>query len=349
LKEVAILGATGVVGQRMVSLLQDHPWFKIGVLAASPRSVGEKYGRACKWIIEQDIRPNIAEMTIAGCDVESLEKAGSFDIVFSCLPQEIAMKVEESIASSYPVFSKASAHRLEKDVPLVVPEVNPDHLSLIEVQRERRKWMGFVSTDPNCSTIELVMSLKPLLPFGVSRVVVSTMQALSGAGYPGVASLDILANVIPFISGEEEKIEKETLKVLGSLNGEEVENAHIPVSASCCRVDVRNGHTMSVFVELEDKPDLQQIRQAFQSFRGVPQTLRLPSAPEHPIVVRDEVDRPQPVFDVNEGNGMSVVVGRIRDDPVLTVKFVCLGHNTIRGAAGSMILSAELAVARGYV
>jgi len=247
----------------------------------------------------------VAEMTVVNADVESVEKAGDVDLVFSALPSSAAGLIEEEFAKKYPVFSKASAHRLDEDTPLLIPEVNPDHLDLIPAQKKRRKWSGFLSTDPNCSTIQLVMTLKPLAKFGLKKVVVSTMQALSGAGYPGVASLDIIDNVVPYIPKEEEKIELETLKILGTLSGETIRPADI-------------------------------------------EKLKLPSAPQNPIIVRDEPSRPQPRLDRDAGEGMSVVVGRIRHDPVLTLKYLCLGHNTIRGAAGAGLLSAELAVKKGY-
>lgn len=348
-RKVAILGATGAVGQRMVSLLLGHPQFQVEVIAASERSVGKKYRSVCKWIIESEMSSQIEDMVVAGCDVESLESAGNFDFVFSCLPRQVAEDVEEKIAVEYPVFSKASAHRLERDVPLMIPEVNPDHLNLIRVQKENRNRAGFISTDPNCSTIQLAMTLKPLMIFGISRVLVSTMQALSGAGYPGIASLDILDNLIPYIPDEEEKIETETTKVLGDFKGNEVRNATFTISASCCRVGVRDGHTQCVFVELEEKPELTEVKEAFQNFQGMPQLLRLPSAPKHPIVLKEENDRPQPLYDRNVGRGMSVVIGRVRPDPAMTVKYTCVGHNTIRGAAGTAILTAELALAKGYI
>lgn len=344
-----MLGATGTVGQRLVSLLRDHPWFRVEMLAASERSVGMKYGEVCKWALESDMDSQIGEIVVVKCDVESIDRGGDVDLVFSCLPAGVAKTVEERVAVKYPVFSKASTHRLEKDVPLIIPEINPDHLSLINVQRKKRKWAGFISTDPNCSAIQLAMTLKPLMTFGVSKVLVSTMQALSGAGYPGVASLDILGNIIPFIAGEEYKIETETLKILGDFDGKGVQEAKMAISASCSRVNVRDGHTENVFVLLKGKPDLIEVKEAFQNFRGVPQSLRLPSAPENPILVRDESDRPQPIYDKDQGKGMSVVVGRIRHDPALSIKYTCLGHNTLRGAAGAAILTAELAVAKGFV
>jgi aspartate-semialdehyde dehydrogenase len=230
-----------------------------------------------------------------------------------------------------------------------VPEVNPEHLALIPIQKKNRDWKGFITTDPNCSTIQLAMTLKPLMRFGLKQVIVSTMQALSGAGYPGVASLDIIDNVIPFIPKEEEKMEAENLKILGSFNGKEVQNAEFMLSASCNRVNVKDGHLESVFVKLDSSPAVDAIEEAFRAFKGEPQRLKLPSAPENPIVVRKEPNRPQPRYDRDEGKGMSVVVGRIREDSIMTVKYMCLGHNTIRGAAGAGILSAELFAAKGLI
>jgi aspartate-semialdehyde dehydrogenase len=344
--KVAILGATGAVGQRFIQLLQGHPWFQIEVLAASERSAGKKYREACNWTMETDMPREIAEMTVADASVGAVEKAGDVDLVFSSLPGEIAGPVEAEFAALCPVFSKGSAHRMEKDVPLLIPEVNPDHLALIPIQQRARGWKGFISTDPNCSTIQLVISLKPLMAFGVKQVVVSTMQALSGAGYPGVPSLDIIDNVVPFIPKEEEKMEAEALKLLGTFDGKTVRNADFQLSASCNRVNVKDGHLESVFVKLDSNPSLDEVEEAFRKFRGEPQKLKLPSAPENPIMVRNEQNRPQPRYDRNTGKGMSVVVGRIRKDPIMTIKYMCLGHNTIRGAAGAGILSAELAVAK---
>ncbi|HII85126.1 TPA: aspartate-semialdehyde dehydrogenase [Candidatus Bathyarchaeota archaeon] len=346
-RKVAILGATGAVGQRFIQLLQGHPWFKIEVLAASERSAGKRYSEACNWVMESSLSREISEMPVVGADVESVEKAGDVDLVFSSLPGDLAGPVETEFAALYPVFSKASAHRLEKDVPLLIPEVNPEHLALIPIQKERRRRKGFIATDPNCCTIQLALSLKPLMSFGLRQVVVSTMQALSGAGYPGVPSLDIIDNVVPFISKEEEKMESEPLKILGSFDGTEVKNADFQMSATCNRVNVKDGHLESVFVKLDCEPTLAEVEEAFASFRGEPQRLKLPSAPSAPIIVRKEQNRPQPRYDRDEGNGMSVVVGRIRRDPIMSVKYMCLGHNTIRGGAGAGILSAELAVEKG--
>jgi len=346
-RKVAILGATGAVGQRFIQLLQGHPWFQIEVLAASERSAGKKYKDACNWTMQSNLPREIAEMEVVNCDVESVEKAGNIDFVFSALPGGLAGPVETEFATLYPVFSKASAHRMDPDVPLIIPEVNPDHTALIPVQRKVRGWKGFISTDPNCSTIQLAITLKPLMRFGLSQVMVSTMQALSGAGYPGVPSLDIIDNVVPFISGEEDKMESEPQKILGSFDGKGICAADFVLSSSCHRVNVADGHLESVFVKLDDNPKVEEIEETFIHFEGEPQKLKLPSAPKNPIVVRKELNRPQPRYDRDEGKGMSVVVGRIRKDPIMTVKYMCLGHNTIRGAAGAGILSAELMVAKG--
>jgi len=346
-RKVAILGATGAVGQRYIQLLQGHPWFQIEVLAASERSAGKKYGDACNWLMETNLRKEIADMPVVNADVESVEKAGDIDLVFSSLPGDLAGPVESQFAALYPVFSKASAHRMEEDVPLIIPEINPDHAELVKVQQKLRGWKGFLTTDPNCSTIQLAITLKPLMQFGLKQIIVTTMQALSGAGYPGVASLDIIDNVIPFISGEEEKMEAEALKILGNFNGKAVQNADFELSASCNRVQVKDGHLESVFIKLNEDPSLEEIETVFATFKGEPQKLKLPSAPINPIIVRHEKNRPQPRFDRDSGCGMSVTVGRIRKDPIMTFKYMCLGHNTIRGAAGGGILSAELYVAKG--
>jgi aspartate-semialdehyde dehydrogenase len=346
-RKVAILGATGAVGQRYIQLLQGHPWFQIEVLAASERSAGKKYKDACNWLMESELPKEIAEMQVVNANVVSVEKAGDVDIVFSSMPGDLAGPVESEFASMYPVFSKASAHRMERDVPLIIPEINPDHAELIKVQQTYRGWKGFISTDPNCSTIQMAITLKPLMQFGLKQVIVNTMQALSGAGYPGVASLDIIDNVIPFISGEEDKMESEALKILGTYNRGIIQNADFKISSSCNRVNVKDGHLESIFVKLDQETSIEQIEAAFEDFQGAPQLLRLPSAPERPIIVRHEKNRPQPRYDRDAGCGQSVVVGRIRKDPIMSFKYMCLGHNTVRGAAGGGILSAELYVANG--
>jgi len=344
--EVAILGATGAVGQRFIQLLDGHPWFDVSVLAASERSAGKKYRDACSWKLESEMPKEASEMTVVNTDLKSVKESASIDFVFSALPGELAGPVENEFAPEYPVLSKASAHRLEEDVPLLIPEVNPEQLDLIPIQRSNRGWKGFISTDPNCSTIQLAITLKPLMAFGLRKILVTTMQALSGAGYPGVASLDIIDNVVPYISKEEEKLEVETKKILGTFDGSRVKPANIILSPSCNRVNVKDGHLESVFVELESEPSVEEVKEAFRNFLGEPQRLKLPSAPERPIIVREEVDRPQPRYDRNAGRGMSIVVGRVRKDPIMTAKYLCLGHNTIRGAAGAGILSAELMAAK---
>ncbi len=348
-RRVAILGATGTVGQRFIQLLQGHPWFEVTVLAASERSAGKKYREACEWRLETDMPPEIGEMTVVNTTLKAVSEAGDVNFVFSAPPGEIAGPIEEEFAVKYPVVSKASAHRMDEDVPLLIPEVNPEQLALIPIQRKRRGWKGFISNDPNCSTIQLAITLKPLMAFGLKKVIISTMQSLSGAGYPGVASLDIIDNVVPYISKEEEKMESETRKILGTLNGSRVQPASIPISASCNRVNVKDGHLEAVFAELESKPSVEEVKEAFRKFTGEPQRLKLPTAPENPIIVRDEIDRPQPRRDRDAGGGMSIVVGRVRSDPIMTVKYLCLGHNTIRGAAGAGILSAELIASKGLL
>lgn len=348
-RKVAILGATGAVGQRFIQLLLGHPWFEIEVLAASERSAGKKYKSACNWLMESNLPREIAEIPVVNCNVESVSKAGKVDLVFSSLPGNLAGPLETEFAAVYPVFSKASAHRMDKDVPLLIPEVNPEHVAMIPLQKKARGWKGFLTTDPNCSTIQLAITLKPLMNFGLKKVVVSTMQALSGAGYPGVASLDIIDNVIPYISNEEEKLEEENQKILGTFDGKKIQNADLTLSASCNRINVKDGHLESVFAKLDNSATVKEVEEAFRNFKGEPQGLKLPSAPENPIIVRDEPNRPQPRYDRDAGKGMSVVVGRIRKDPIMTIKYMCLGHNTIRGAAGAGILSAELFAAKGLV
>jgi len=348
-RKVAILGATGTVGQRFIQILDGHPWFEISVLAASERSAGKAYEDACKWRLETPMPDSVRDMTVVNTTLKDVMQAGDVDFIFSALPGSVAGPIEEEFASEYPVISKASAHRMDSDVPLIIPEVNPEHIGLIEVQRKKRGWRGFISTDPNCSTIQLAITLKALMKFGVKKVIVSTMQALSGAGYPGVPSLDIIDNVIPYIPKEEEKMESETRKILGKFDGTEVHPADIVISASCHRVDVKDGHLEAIYVELEDKPAIDEVKAAFRDFIGEPQRLKLPTAPERPIIVRDEIDRPQPRLDRDAGRGMSVVVGRIREDPIMTIKYLCLGHNTVRGAAGAGVLSAELLFKKGIL
>ncbi|WP_456481554.1 aspartate-semialdehyde dehydrogenase [Methanopyrus sp.] len=349
---VGVLGATGIVGQRFISLLADHPWFELEAVTASPRSAGKTYAEAAKWYLEEPMPEDVAELTVLETDPKEVEREADVDLVFSALPSDVARDVEPAFAEAgFAVASNASAYRMEEDVPLVVPEVNPDHLELIDVQRDERGWEGFIVTNPNCSTIQMVLTLKPLMDeYGIESVVVSTMQAVSGAGYAGVPSMAIIDNVIPYIEGEEEKMETETLKILGELDGDRVEFADIKVSASCHRVPVLDGHTEAIFVATEEEADPEEAAEVLARFRGVPQERDLPSAPERPVVVREEEDRPQPRFDRDVDGGMAVVVGRIREDPVLGgLKYVCVGHNAVRGAAGASVLNAELLVEEGYL
>jgi aspartate-semialdehyde dehydrogenase len=344
---VGILGATGVVGQRFIQLLDGHPQFKVAALAASDRSQGKSYADACTWRLPGDMPEAVKTIP-----VQPPAPPLDCDFVFSSLPGEIAKGAEEDFArAGYPVISNSSSHRMAADVPLLIPEVNPEHLELIDAQRTNRGFnRGFIVTNPNCSAIAIVLALAPLhTKFGVTSCVVTTMQALSGAGYPGVPSLDATDNVIPFIGGEDEKVESETRKLLGRVSQGEVIDAEMQVSAQCNRVNVTDGHMASVRVKLARTASVREIREVLASFTAEPQQLQLHSAPAQPIIVRDEVDRPQPRLDRDAGKGMSVTVGRIAEDNVLDYRFVALGHNTIRGAAGAAILNAELLVARGYL
>jgi aspartate-semialdehyde dehydrogenase len=343
---VGVLGATGAVGQRFVQLLEAHPWFELAAVAASERSAGRRYGEACSWRLD-------APMPAAARDllVQPLEPKLDCEVVFSALDAAVAGPAEEAFAEAgYAVLSNSRNHRMDADVPLLVPEVNPDHVALIPTQRRRRGWRGFIATNPNCSTTTLVLALAPLdRRFGVTAVAVTTLQAVSGAGYPGLPSLDILGNVIPGIAGEEEKIERETRKILGTMAGTEVSAHPATVSAQTTRVPVVDGHTASVFVSLRTDPGLEAVKEAFRAFRGAPQERRLPSAPDHPTLLMEEPDRPQPRLDLGLERGMASVVGRLRPCPLMGYKFVVLGHNTIRGAAGAALLNAELLHSEGIL
>ena len=343
---VGILGATGIVGQRFVQMLEHHPWFEVAWLAASDRSEGRLYGNAARWRLKTTIPTRVAEMKVAPARPEGAPK-----IIFAALDAAIAAELEPSFAAAgCAVVSNSSALRMHKDVPLVIPEVNPDHIQLLECQAWRKKSGGFVVTNPNCSAIGLVMALAPLeRQFGLDTVMAVTMQAVSGAGYPGVASLDILGNVIPYIPKEEEKMEEETLKLLGRLNGGGIEPGGFRMSAQCNRVAVEDGHTESVSVKLKKKAKPEEIIAAWNEFRSAPQELHLPSAPEQPVNYSIAADRPQPRFDVDSGEGMTATVGRLRPCAVLDWKFTVLSHNTIRGAAGAAVLNAELLKVRGYL
>ena len=344
---VGILGATGTVGQRFIQLLEEHPQFEVTALAASDRSAGKVYAEACAWRLPGEMPERVKQIV-----VKAPAPPLDCDFVFSSLPGDIAGKAEESFArAGYPTITNSSAHRMDADVPLLIPEVNHEHLALIDGQRAARGYdRGFIVTNPNCSTIVIAMALAPLhASFGVTSCIATTMQAISGAGYPGVASLDINDNVLPYIGGEEEKIESETLKILGRVRDGAISGAEMQVSAQCNRVNVTDGHMASVRVKVSRPASSDEVRDALASFMSLPQELQLHSAPAQPIIVRAEADRPQPRLDRDAGNGMSVTVGRITPDNVLDFRFVALGHNTIRGAAGAAILNAELLVARGYL
>lgn len=343
---VGILGATGVVGQRFIQLLIDHPQFEVTAVAASDRSQGKLYGSACTWRVGGEMPTAVRALT-----VQPPSPPLDCDFVFSSLPGDIARETEGAFAAAgYPVISNSSAFRMDEEVPLLIPEVNHEHLGLIEKQRAHNASGGYIVTNPNCSTIMLALALAPLhFSFGVESTVATTLQALSGAGYPGVASLDIVDNVLPFIGGEEEKIETETTRILGRFVDGRIESAPMGVSAQCHRVNVSDGHMAAVRVTLKRKATLEQVAESLRSFRSLPQELELHSAPVSPIVLRPEPDRPQPKLDRDAGHGMTVTVGRLMPDTVFDYRFVTLSHNTIRGAAGAAILNAELLIAQGHI
>lgn len=344
---VAVLGATGLVGQRLIVLLAEHPWFELAAVAASDQSVGKPYATAVKWRLPFEVPPVVRGMTVLPCDPGRVPAP----VVFSALPGDVAGLVEEAFAQAGAVISSnASAHRMDADVPLVIPEVNPGHLELLPAQRAGRNWAGALLCNPNCSTIHLVLALKPLADaFGLKRVIVTTMQAASGAGYPGVPSLDLIDNVIPYIGGEEPKLETEPLKLLGKYGQGQIEFADFRLSAHCNRVPTRDGHLETVSVELASRASLADVVHALESFRAEPQQRELPMAPARPVIVRTEEDRPQVSLDRDADKGMATVVGRLRECKVLDYKFVLLGHNTQRGAAGGTLLNAELMYARGLL
>jgi aspartate-semialdehyde dehydrogenase len=340
--KVAVLGATGLVGQRFIQLLANHDYFKLVDITASEKSAGKKYPEVSKWYLDEPMPAMVKNMDVK----ETEPKMVDADIVFSALPSGIAREVEPRFASEgFVVASNASAYRMEEDVPLLIPEVNSEHLEMLDVQKKNRGWDGGIITNPNCTTIVAFLSLKPIYDkFGIKNLVITSMQGVSGAGYDGVSSMAIIDNLIPFIKNEEKKLELEGLKIFGEFNGKTIKNAGFKVSASCNRVPVLDGHTESVFVETERACDLDEVKMTFASFSAIPQKLKLPTAPRNPIVVRDEVDRPQPRMDRMNQRGMAVSVGRIRRDPIFTFKYTVMGHNTIRGAAGASVLNAELLI-----
>jgi aspartate-semialdehyde dehydrogenase len=342
---VGVLGATGMVGQEFVSFLRDHPWFDLTFLAASDRSAGKTYREATTWRLGGETPSYVRDIIVS----DSVPK-GAPKLMFSAMDASVATEIEQAFAKAgHTIVSNSRNHRMDADVPLLVPEANAEHLELLQTQQRLRAWRGQIVTNPNCSTVVLVMALAPLKQFGIKKVIVTTMQATSGAGYPGVASLDILGNVVPFIGGEEPKMESETQKILGSFADGKITTLDAKVSASCNRVPVVDGHTICVSVEFEKKPSEQEIIAALNGFRGVPQEKKLPSAPAQPVIYMEQADRPQPRRDVERENGMAVFVGRLRKCPVLDYKFVALGHNTVRGAAGAAVLNAELMKVQGLV
>ena len=344
---VGILGATGMVGQTLVKLLEKHPWFEVTELAASDKSAGMDYEQVMKdrWNVSAKIPEYARSLKLKEC------KPGlDCDVVLSALDSSVARDIEEGFAKSgYAVSSNAKNHRMDLDVPLLIPEINGDHIGLIKRQQRERGWKGFIVTDPNCSTIHMCLALKPLFDrFGLEKVLVTTMQALSGAGYPGVSSMDIVDNVIPFIDDEEDKVETEPNKIFGKFSGDSIRMAGMKISAQCNRVAVKLGHTECISVKLSKKADEEELIEAFESFT-TDRSLNLPSSPRHPVVYLRQRNRPQPKLDLEEGEGMVSVVGRLRQCNILDYKFVVLGHNLVRGAAGAAILNAELLKSKGYL
>ena len=337
---VAILGATGSVGQKFVELLSNHPWFEIAELAASEKSSGKKYKDATKWIMSSKLKTEISEIEVKSCKPNLKSK-----LVFSALDSSVAGEIETEFANNgYFVISNSKNHRFDKDVPLIIPEVNHSHLELIKNKN------GAIVTNPNCSTIGLTMAIKPLFDaFGIEQLNVVTMQAVSGGGYPGVPSMDILGNVVPFISGEEEKMKTEPLKILGELKNNEIKYADFTISAQCNRVAVIDGHLETVQIKFKNKPGRNEILEVWENFKSLPQELKLPYAPKQPIYYFEEDYLPQPRLNSNLENGMAVSVGRLREDEIFDFKFVVLSHNTVRGAAGGTLLAAELLKAKNYL
>jgi aspartate-semialdehyde dehydrogenase len=343
--EVGILGATGTVGQRFLQLLEDHPWFEVTWLAASDRSAGKLYRDATSWQLEGAPPANVADLMVE----EGVPGRGP-KLIFSSMASSLAGEIERDFAAAgHIVVSNSSHFRMAEDVPLLIPEVNPGHLGLLPSQRRERGWSGAIVTNPNCAAVGFVMAIAPLKPFGLMNAMVTTFQAVSGAGYPGVPSLDALGNVIPYIGGEEEKVESEPQKILGDLMGDRVEPLPMEVSASCHRVPAIDGHMLAMSLEFERKPTRAELIEALQSFRGIPQERELPTAPRRPIHVMEAPDRPQTRKDAGLEKGMAIPVGRIRECPVLHWKMVALSHNTLRGAAGAAVLNAELMQSEGLL
>lgn len=343
---VAVLGATGAVGQRFVQLLQNHPWFQVAEVIGSSRSAHRPYGEATNWVLDGSVPDSVADLTVKSLD-EDFESL----LVFSALPKEAAETRElELAAAGHVVCTNASANRMVDDFPLLLPEVNAEHLQLVDVQRQKRGWTtGALIANSNCTAMPVVMALAPLRQFGITKIHIVSEQAISGAGYPGVASLDILDNIIPYVGGDEEKLETETLRMLGEFCVDRIEWLPAVVSASCTRVPVVDGHLVNVSVALESQPTLDEVRAAWENFRSPESVSVLPSAPQPALHYLTQVDRPQSRRDRNAGKGMATSIGRLRECPLLGYKFAALSHNTIRGAAGCSILNAELLASNGYL
>jgi aspartate-semialdehyde dehydrogenase len=342
--EVGILGATGMVGQHFIKFLQGNPWFDLKWLGASDRSAGKKYRDAMTWHL------GVVPESVADLKVEDSKPGNAPRLLFSAMDASVATDIERAFAQAgHVVVSNSRNHRMERDVPLLVPEINADHLKLVPGQQRARGWKGQIVTNPNCSTIVLTMGLAPMKQFGITRIITTTMQAISGAGYPGVASMDIMGNVVPFIGNEEEKMEQETQKIMGEFRGDHIEPLAAQVSAHCNRVAVVDGHTVTVSVEFSSKPTEADLRHAIDTFTAEPQQRKLPSAPPRPVIYMEEQNRPQPRKDAERERGMAAFVGRLRKCPVLDYKFVALGHNTVRGAAGAAVLNAELMLSEGML
>lgn len=344
--DVAILGATGAVGQRFIQLLENHPWMQVTTVVASGRSAGKSYGEAANWVLSGAPPADVAELEVLPLDADP-----QTPLIFSALPSGIAGDRELELAGAgYVVCSNVRVHRLTPDVPLLIPEVNADHTSLVDVQRAKRGWTtGALVTSPNCTSTPVVMALAPLVQFGISQIHAVSMQAVSGAGHPGVSSLDIFDNIVPYIPGEEEKLKPEAGKMLGKVADGAIEPLDAVYSMACNRVPVLDGHLVALSIALDTKPSLEEITEAWAAWRGPEIVQGLPFAPELPLQIATQPDRPQPRRDRDAGDGMSTVVGRLRECPILGYKFITMAHNTVRGAAGGAILNAELLVAQGYV
>ncbi len=344
--DVAVLGATGAVGQRFIQLLEDHPWFRVSEVVGSHRSAGKQYVDAAHWILNGNPPDRVAGLKVKGLDDD-------FDspLLFSALPREAALARElELAAAGHVVCSNASANRMLGDVPLLLPEVNADHIGLIDIQRRQRGWTsGALIANSNCTVMPVVMALKPLLKYGVRRLHLVSEQAVSGAGYPGMSSMDMIDNIIPYVPGDEQKMETESRKMLGDLNGKGIDMLDVVVSATCTRVPVIDGHLVNISVELEEGPALSSIVDDWTTWQAADPVSRLPSAPGYPLQYLDQIDRPQPRRDRDAGGGMMTSIGRLRECPILGYKFAALSHNTVRGAAGCSIINAELLAALGYI